>query len=51
VALDAGFGLPGLIIAMIFVALGGGGFKMLMVPFIGKQLPRSLSSSHHKGDH
>lgn len=36
-ALDAGFGLPGLIIAMLLVALGGGGFKMLMVPFIGKK--------------
>lgn len=34
-SLDAGFGLPGLIIAMVLVGLGGGGFKMIMVPFIG----------------
>ncbi|KAF2742836.1 PTR2-domain-containing protein [Sporormia fimetaria CBS 119925] len=36
-ALDAGLGLPGLIVAMVLVGLGGGGFKMIMVPFIADQ--------------
>ena len=34
--LRAGLGLPGLLIAMVLVGLGGGGFKMLMVPFLGE---------------
>jgi POT family proton-dependent oligopeptide transporter len=36
-AIKAGAGLPGLVIAMILIGLGGGGFKMIMVPFIVDQ--------------
>ena len=36
-AVNAGFGLPGLVVAMVMVGLGGGGFKMIMVPFIADQ--------------
>jgi POT family proton-dependent oligopeptide transporter len=36
-AIKAGAGLPGLVIAMILIGLGGGGFKMIMVPFIADQ--------------
>ncbi|KAF2629434.1 PTR2-domain-containing protein [Macroventuria anomochaeta] len=35
--LDKGWGLPGLIIAMALIALGGGGFRAIMVPFIADQ--------------
>ncbi|KAF2651589.1 PTR2-domain-containing protein [Lophiostoma macrostomum CBS 122681] len=35
--LRAGLGLPGLLIGMLLVGLGGGGFKMLMVPFLADQ--------------
>lgn len=31
------WGLPGLIVSMIFIGLGGGGFKAIMVPFIADQ--------------
>jgi hypothetical protein len=34
--LRAGYGLPGLIVAMVLVGFGGGGLKMLMVPFLGE---------------
>ncbi|KAF2278031.1 PTR2-domain-containing protein [Westerdykella ornata] len=40
--LNAGFGLAGFLIAMTLVALGGGGFKMLMVPFIADQYTAPL---------
>lgn len=36
-ALDHGYGLPGLIVAMALIGLGGGGFKMLAIPFIADQ--------------
>ena len=35
--LDKGWGLPGLILAMGLIALGGGGFRAIMVPFIADQ--------------
>ena len=35
--LDKGWGLPGLIVAMVLIALGGGGFRAIMVPFIADQ--------------
>lgn len=35
--LDKGWGLPGLILAMSLIALGGGGFRAIMVPFIADQ--------------
>lgn len=35
--LDKGWGLPGLILAMALIALGGGGFRAIMVPFIADQ--------------
>ena len=35
--LDRGWGLPGLILAMALIALGGGGFRAIMVPFIADQ--------------
>ena len=35
--LDIGWGLPGLILAMALIALGGGGFRAIMVPFIADQ--------------
>jgi len=35
--LDKGWGLPGLIVAMALIALGGGGFRAIMVPFIADQ--------------
>ena len=35
--LDKGWGVPGLILAMALIALGGGGFRAIMVPFIADQ--------------
>lgn len=35
--LDKGWGLPGLVLAMVLIALGGGGFRAIMVPFIADQ--------------
>jgi POT family proton-dependent oligopeptide transporter len=35
--LDKGWGLPGLILAMALISLGGGGFRAIMVPFIADQ--------------
>lgn len=35
--LDKGWGLPGLVLAMALIALGGGGFRAIMVPFIADQ--------------
>jgi POT family proton-dependent oligopeptide transporter len=35
--LDKGWGIPGLILAMVLIALGGGGFRAIMVPFIADQ--------------
>lgn len=35
--LDKGWGLPGLLLAMALIALGGGGFRAIMVPFIADQ--------------
>lgn len=35
--IDKGWGLPGLILAMALIGLGGGGFKAIMVPFIADQ--------------
>ncbi|CAO2651366.1 Nn.00g039360.m01.CDS01 [Neocucurbitaria sp. VM-36] len=35
--LARGWGLPGLILAMVLIGLGGGGFKAIMVPFIADQ--------------
>lgn len=35
--LDRGWGLPGLVLAMALIALGGGGFRAIMVPFIADQ--------------
>ena len=35
--LDKGWGLPGLIVAMIMIALGGGGFRAIVIPFIADQ--------------
>ncbi|KAF3036871.1 peptide transporter ptr2 [Didymella keratinophila] len=48
--LDKGWGLPGLVLAMGLIALGGGGFRAIMVPFIadqyteGKAVVRTLKS-------
>ncbi|KAI8942025.1 hypothetical protein NX059_000131 [Plenodomus lindquistii] len=36
-SIDKGWGLPGLILAMGLIGLGGGGFKAIMVPFIADQ--------------
>lgn len=41
--LNARLGIPGLAVAMVLVGLGGGGFKMIMVPFIGLFLHRTHS--------
>ncbi|KAF3008403.1 peptide transporter ptr2 [Curvularia kusanoi] len=35
--LDKGWGLPGLVLAMALIALGGGGFRAIVVPFIADQ--------------
>ena len=35
--LDKGWGLPGLLLAMLFIGLGGGGFRAITVPFITDQ--------------
>ena len=37
VSLDKGWGLPGLVIAMVLIGLGGGGFKAIINPFIADQ--------------
>ncbi|KAF2112768.1 POT family-domain-containing protein, partial [Lophiotrema nucula] len=34
-------GLPGLIVAMVLIGLGGGGFRAIIVPFIADQYPKS----------
>lgn len=39
--LDKGWGLPGLIIAMVCVALGGGGFESNMAAFLVDQYPET----------
>jgi len=36
-SIGRGWGLPGLILAMALIGLGGGGFKAIMVPFIADQ--------------
>jgi POT family proton-dependent oligopeptide transporter len=40
-ALDAGAGVPGLAVAMVFVALGAGSVKACFVPFLGDQIGRT----------
>ncbi|KAF1828645.1 oligopeptide transporter [Decorospora gaudefroyi] len=40
VALDHGAGLPGLLAAMVLIALGVGAIKATISPFIGDQLPK-----------
>lgn len=35
--LDAGLGVPGLAVGMVLVGLGGGGFKIIMIPFVADQ--------------
>lgn len=35
--IERGWGLPGLVLAMALIGLGGGGFKAIMVPFIADQ--------------
>ncbi|KAH6625918.1 POT family-domain-containing protein [Boeremia exigua] len=42
--LDKGWGLPGLILAMVLIALGGGGFRAIMVPFIADQYTEDKST-------
>ncbi|KAH7112122.1 POT family-domain-containing protein, partial [Dendryphion nanum] len=37
VAVERGFALPGLLLAMVLIALGGGGCRAIMVPFIADQ--------------
>ncbi|KAF9692384.1 hypothetical protein EKO04_009697 [Ascochyta lentis] len=41
VALDHGAGFPGLIAAMVLIALGVGAIKATISPFIGDQLPKA----------
>jgi POT family proton-dependent oligopeptide transporter len=36
-SIDGGWGLSGLIVSMVLVGLGGGGFRAIMVPFIADQ--------------
>ncbi|KAF2126190.1 PTR2-domain-containing protein [Dothidotthia symphoricarpi CBS 119687] len=35
--LDKGWGLPGLVLAMVLIGIGGGGFKAITAPFIADQ--------------
>ena len=41
--LDKGWGLPGLVVAMIMIALGGGGFRAIVIPFIADQYTEEKS--------
>jgi POT family proton-dependent oligopeptide transporter len=36
-SIDGGWGLPGLVVSMVLIGLGGGGFRAIMVPFIADQ--------------
>jgi len=40
IALEKGAGIPGLALSMVFIALGIGGIKSTMSPFIGDQYPQ-----------
>lgn len=35
--IEKGWGIPGLVVAMVLIGLGGGGFRAIAVPFIADQ--------------
>jgi POT family proton-dependent oligopeptide transporter len=39
--LDRGWGIPGLVVAMFLVGLGGGGVKAILPPFLADQYPKA----------
>jgi POT family proton-dependent oligopeptide transporter len=39
--LDRGWGIPGLVVAMFLVSLGGGGVKAILPPFLAGQYPKA----------
>jgi hypothetical protein len=41
-SIDRGMGLPGFLTNMILIELGGGGFRTVVVPFLGMCASRNL---------